>query len=339
MSTIESIRTKYNDIIEQNSGISSHIAQNIQMSDLGEETGDMITSAMLEIEDEARKRTIGERMVNLLPARIAKHINSGVATVERAKMKNSNIATVATKHFDMLSERRDSVKSNIMNLYDIHAKLTQSRELLEGLSGELSDGLSELSDNETITAKKDILVGKELSVQVASQIAVQNDLINQLDMVDFTANIVLDTINQTLPDIKANFIDQISISTALENLKNFKDSVDNTRQMTLSLQEETFKNTEHIMLAIAEQGVGLQEADILRMEKLNEAKAKLGKTVSTRLIENSKKLDSNLQRIQNMNANNQNSFDRVQISELTTGVAAPAADPKQNSKDGEIDYD
>jgi Zn-dependent oligopeptidase len=182
-------------------------------------------------------------------------------------------------------------------------------------------------------AKKDILTGKELSVQVESQIAVQNDLINQLEMVDFTAGVVLDTINQTLPDIKANFIDQISISTSLENLKNFKDSVDATRKMTITLQEETFENTQEIMLSIAEQGVGLQEADLVRMEKLAEKKAALGKKVSTKLIDNSRQLDEHLVRIKDMNAKNVSSFDHMAIQDLSPSSTTKLAEEKKAKKE------
>ena len=316
----DNIRERYTDLINQSANISQNIAEKIQMADLADGTTELVTKALVDVEKACSKETFGEKCVSLLPALLSDKIQSKMDHIDRINIKNSNIAEVATRHFDTLSSRRDTVKANIMALYDIREKLDQSQELLIAIKDDLTAGMEELKLDNSAASRKDLLVCKELSIQIASQVAVQMDLTNQLDMVDFTAEMVLDTINQTLPDLKSNFIDQISITTALENLKTFKDSVDRTRQMTIGLQEQTFENTKRIMTDITDQGVGLKKVDIIRLEKLNDEKQKLGKNISQTLVKNSLEMDDNLERINKMIDNTKSSFEIIGIDDLSGKV-------------------
>lgn len=310
----ETIKAKYSDIITQNSSISSDIAEKIKMIDLSDNTHELVTQALIDVEKACSQQSTGEKIVSYLPTFIGDRILSYMDKINRLQIKHSNIAEVSTRHFEILSKRRDSVKDNVMSLYDIKGKLQQSIVILSSLKQELEVGVVDFIDSDAPQDKKELLVCKELNIQISSQIAIQQDLINQLDMVDYTACMILDTINQTLPDLQANFIDQISITTTLDNLKKFKDSVDRTRDMIISLQEETFVNTSQLIQDITNNGIGMSKNDVMRLEKLNTQKIALNQKMTQNLIRNSKEMDENLKRLDKLIVSTKNGcFDNLAL--------------------------
>ena len=299
MSRVADIRRKYDDIINQGSEVSSSISQTLLIGDVGDETSEMITAALQSIGKTASETSMSEKLISFLPSPIANRLGSEVARIERSAIKHGNVSAVANKHFDILAERRDTVKAGMLSLYELQEKVTQSKNILGEMGHELDEEISQLEciEEGTSVSKKDVLLAKELRVQIASQVAIQTDLVNQMDMVDYVGSTVLETLNQTLPEIKANFIDQIAISSTLGGLKKLKDSVDATREMTMALQEETFVTSKSILLGIVEDGIGMKESEIARMEKLGAEKAKLSKIMSEKMSANDRQLDSNLSRI------------------------------------------
>ena len=116
------------------------------------------------------------------------------------------------------------------------------------------------------------LKAKEMIVQVQSQYLTQKDLENQINVVQYVAEQLVESINAALPSIKSNFIDQISINAGLNQMKELKESVDMTRRMTLELQQQAFNDTKEIMSEISKSGVGFTEEEMNMIEKLNKEK-------------------------------------------------------------------
>lgn len=218
----ESARSRYSELINENADISERFAKNIEMASLDDDTANMISSALLEVQKACGKRTLTEKCVEKLPAVIGNRIQGMMDHTTLTNMRHKNVAEIAAKHFKTLSEKRDSVRDNVSTLYDIEEKLHTSINLFKDLQDDVAADIEELKTKNDSQSKKDLLICKEISINIASQIAVQSDLVNQVEMVLFTGDMILDTLNQTLPGLKSNFIDQLSITTALDNMKRLK---------------------------------------------------------------------------------------------------------------------
>lgn len=162
-------------------------------------------------------------------------------------------------------------------------------------------------EGNSANARMEMLKSKEMTIQVQSQILTQRDLISQIDAVQYVAEQVTESITHTLPTIKANFIDQVSITAGLKNMRDLKDSIDKTRNMTLTLQENTFKDMKDIMGEIHKNGMGYTEAEMKRIEDLQKERQRFHASMNDNFTKSDESKTKQIKRLSRMMAE-QNSF-------------------------------
>jgi hypothetical protein len=305
--SFEIIEQQYKDHIEQSAKISGTLAQHISMADLS--SSDQVVNSLMEIEAICNKKTMIEKTTTaLLPKFVNDRLLKYTKNIEKEMIKSKNVAEVATHHFNALSDKRDYLTKNLGSIYEIRDKLIQSDEILDNIKINVHNNLLILNGKIDASSKKDLLRGKEMMVQISSQILAGKDLIGQIDGVDHIAGLVLDNINQTLPSIKNNFIDQISISVGLNTLKNLKDSVSKTKEMTLRMQETAFEDMQLITNEIIDEGIGYSDSDMDRIRKLEAKKQKYNKEIANKLVNESKRLDKKIKEINELTENKKSAF-------------------------------
>lgn len=315
--SLSEIQQEFDEIMAQSSKASIDISSKIQLMDLNEESSDLVTDTLLEIESVCNQKTFGEKVISFLPSPIAKKVRDIKTETNREIMKQKSVAQIAQRHFDLLEDKKNTLVDNLSSMYMIREKLEQSSNILTLMTGNIDANLTLLNGEKDADSRKNILKGKELMVQVQSQITSQVGLIDQIDTVDFVAQAVIDNINQALPAIKSNFIDQVSITAGLNNLRDLKESVDKTREMTITMSEQTFKESKNVLSQIMEEGIGLSEKDINRLEKLEKEKSEFRAKVSSQLIDKSKMLDDRIKKLNTMIQNQNSTLSNESLSEIS----------------------
>lgn len=89
--------------------------------------------------------------------------------------------------------------------------------------------------------------------------------------------------------------------------------------MVSDMQEQTFVNTKAIMTAIVDEGIGIQEADIIRFEKLAHEKQLLSINIAESLQRKSKEMDSNLNRLNVMIQKQESPFKSALLEDKSRG--------------------
>lgn len=308
----EQIRQRYDEIIKQNSEFSSTVADKIKLMDINEESADLVANTIREIEAACNRKSFGEKVTNMLPAPIRNATNRMRKNTEVNLHKQRSVTDLATRHFDALNEKKTNLTDSLQHIYVIRDKLEQSTQELgkmeQVLIGHIEDVTEQTNQvGNAAEARIEKLKSKEMTIQVQSQILTQRDLMSQIDAVQYVAEQVVDSITHTLPTIKANFIDQVSITAGLKNMRDLKDSIDKTRNMTLTLQEHTFKDMKDIMSEIHQNGMGYTEEEMKRIEKLQKQRQDFHASMNDNFTQSDKNKTHQIKRLSRMMAE-QNSF-------------------------------
>lgn len=331
--SLEDIQKQFDDIMAQSGKASQEISSKIQLMDLNEESSDLVADTLLEIESVCNKRSFGDKMIGLLPSPIAKKVRDIKAETSRELLKQKSVAQVAQRHFEILEDKKYTLVDNLESMYLIREKLEQSSGILKNMTGQIDANLTLLNGAKDADSRKNILKGKELMVQVQSQITSQVGLIDQIDTVDFVAQAVVDNINQALPAIKSNFIDQVSITAGLNNLRDLKESVDKTREMTITMSEQTFRESKNVLSQIMDEGIGLSEKDIDRLEKLEKEKSEFRTKVSNQLVNKSKMLDTRIKKLNTMIQNQESTLSNDSLAEVSYEGTEEKAKRRSRNRD------
>lgn len=319
--SLEQIQKRYNDLIEQNNNISTTISENIKLEDMDEESADLVARTIQEIEDACNRKSFTEKAANtFLPAPVRRWADSKRKNVKVNLNKQRSVAELAQKHFDSLSHKRDNLTETLKNAYQIRDKLEVSKQQLGSMEQTLTQRIGRLQEKtqqigNAAEARVEQLKTKELIVQVQSQYLTQKDLANQIDAVQYVAEQLVDSINAALPAIRSNFIDQVSITAGLKQMRDLKDNVDKTRRMTITLQERSFQDTKEIMEEISKDGLGYTEEDMKRIEKLNADKKNFQRELASGLSKAEKQKENQSKRLAKMIAENKSIFEMEGIEE------------------------
>ncbi len=308
----DQIRKRYDEIIQQNSEFSSTLADKIKLMDINEESADLVANTIREIEHACNKRSFGEKITNMLPAPIRNATNKMRTNTEVGLHKQRTVTELAQRHFDALNEKKTNLTESLEQIYVIRDKLEQSTQELGKMEQVLIGHIDEVQEEtnnvgNAAGARMEMLKSKEMTIQVQSQILTQRDLISQIDAVQYVAEQVTESITHTLPTIKANFIDQVSITAGLKNMRDLKDSIDKTRNMTLTLQENTFKDMKDIMGEIHKNGMGYTEAEMKRIEDLQKERQRFHASMNDNFTKSDESKTKQIKRLSRMMAE-QNSF-------------------------------
>lgn len=308
----DQIRKRYDEIIKQNSEFSSTLADKIKLMDINEESADLVANTIREIEHACNKKSFGEKITNMLPAPIRNATNKMRSNAEVGLHKQRTVTELAQRHFDALNEKKTKLTESLEQIYVIRDKLEQSTQELGKMEQVLIGHIDEVKEEtnnagNAASARMEMLKSKEMTIQVQSQILTQRDLISQIDAVQYVAEQVTESITHTLPTIKANFIDQVSITAGLKNMRDLKDSIDKTRNMTLTLQENTFKDMKDIMGEIHKNGMGYTEAEMKRIEDLQKERQRFHASMNDNFTKSDESKTKQIKRLSRMMAE-QNSF-------------------------------
>ena len=308
----DQIRQRYDEIIKQNSEFSSTLADKIKLMDINEESADLVANTIREIEHACNKQSFGEKVTNMLPAPIRNATKKMRSNAEVGLHKQRTVTELAQRHFDALNEKKINLTDSLEQIYIIRDKLEESTQELgkmeQVLIGHIDDVSQETNNvGNSANARMEVLKSKEMTIQVQSQILTQRDLISQIDAVQYVAEQVTESITHTLPTIKANFIDQISITAGLKNMRDLKDSIDKTRNMTLTLQENTFKDMKGIMEEIHKNGMGYTDSEMKRIDDLQKERQRFHASMNDNFTKSDEIKTKQIKRLSRMMAE-QNTF-------------------------------
>lgn len=249
-----SMEEKYNSIIQQSTELSQEYSKNIQIQDLGEECTQMILNATKEISQQADRSTI-EKLIPLVPTKtlqnkLSKYLDVASMELQRGK----NVKEFAQKHFDMLYEKGEIVKTSRLAIHSIKEKLANSNEILLEMKNEAEAGLLDITQNGG--SKADEIQGKEMLIKINHQLIQQNQIIDNTQIFEEVAQEISKRISSTLPQIRTQFLDVAAINIALQNLTKFKKSVDSTNLMVSKMQSDSLNQMTNIMEDFAKNGLG-----------------------------------------------------------------------------------
>lgn len=289
------------DLIEQSSSLSSEVAAKIRLDDLNEESGNLIAETHMEIERACNDKPLIERVGNRLPSLLGRPLINMAQSNRYKSVRSQKVSDIADKHFNALNNKKDNLKDQMNALVELDEKLGQFNKLMHTQQLKIDNNLKMLSKFKSNKVKMEILQGKELLVQVMHQIHVTKDLKDQISMVLNAGQGAVMLINKVLPSLKSNFIDQLAISTALQNLRSLQESVAKTREMTLSIREITAKETSNALSDLSKTTITYTADEFKRIAKIDADKKKLGEQVSNMLIQRDKDINNQLVELKKMN--------------------------------------
>lgn len=290
------------DLIEQSSELSREVASKIRLDELSEDNGDLIATTFVDIEKVCNEKPLMEKIGNRLPSIIGKPLINMANNNHYKSVRSQKVSEIADKHFSALNNKKENLKDQMNALIDLDEKLKQFNGLMKQQELSIDKNLKMLSGYKSNKIKMEILQGKELLVQVMHQINVTKDLRDQISLVVNAGESSVMLIQKVLPSLKSNFIDQLAVSTTLQNLRSLQDAVAKTREMTLSIREITARETSAALADLSKTSITYTNDEFKRIQKIENEKAKLHQEISNRLVERNQNMDAQLQQLKQMNS-------------------------------------
>jgi len=252
---INELQSQFDSIIEQSTDHSTKIAESIKVSDLGENGSNLLMDGYKAIEKISMDKSFAERAISKIPVKMIRNkLEEGFKVAELESKRNASVKDYAQSHFDALNKQKEHVNSNRISVDEIRNKLEDSSDLLEGMLGDARKGLAHL--NKIGASKAQEIKGKELMVNIGTQIKAQRVIVEQAEMFESVASIVSEKITSTLPQIKDQFINQVSVTASLKNLANLQKSVESTKDMVLKMQNEVLDQANDVYDVYQKTGLG-----------------------------------------------------------------------------------
>lgn len=249
------LQSKFDSLIQQSTDHGNQISETIRVSDLGEESTELLIDGYKQIEKIHTDKTMTEKVIDKVPVPfLRKKLKDGFRVAELESKRNQSVREYAQDHFDALQRQKDHVNSNRIAVDEIRQKLEQSDELLEDMLIEARQGLADIEARGGDKAQE--IKGKELMLNIGTQITAQRKIIEQAEMFESVASIVSEKITSTLPQIKDQFINQVSVTASLKNLANLQQSVEATKDMVLNMQNEVLDQANDVFDKYRETGLG-----------------------------------------------------------------------------------
>lgn len=251
----DSIMDNYKSITEQSNKYSNEIADTIHISDLSEESTALLDETIDTLDKMQHERSLPERLVQKIPHKGTREALGGMMNVaERQVQRNQSVKEFAQSHFDQLSKKQDFVNNNRISVDQIKNKLLESSSILENMLDETKGALEYMGETGEGTKAEEIK-GKQLVSRISKQIVNQRELVEQTLIYEGLAGVVSENIESALPEIKNQFIDQVSITSSLKNLKNLQDNVKKTNEIILKLKGDGLDEMNSILDTYKKEGV------------------------------------------------------------------------------------
>jgi hypothetical protein len=286
----EQLMQNYQSITAQSNEYSSKIAETIHVSDLSEKSIEMLDETISTLDKMHHERTWQEKLVMKIPFKGARDaIGNALDVAERQSQRNSSVKDFAQAHFDELSKKQDFVNNNRISIDQIGSKLKDQDVILSEMLNQAKGALEYMSETGE-GSKHDEIRGKQLVTRISNQLIQQRELVEQTMMYEGIAAAVSESIESALPQIKNEFIDQVSVTSSLRNLKVLQDSVKKTQEIILNLKADGLQEMNNILEEYEKEGVGespkareARKKNRILMEKLRQRSGNIDKNITKNL--------------------------------------------------------
>lgn len=259
MADLDQLHSQYESILKQSKEFSNEIADTIQINDLGEQSVQMLEDTVSDLSKLHHQKSIPERLVNYVPTKVLREGVSNILNVaDRQVKRNQTVKDFATRHFKELQQKQDYVDKNRISVDRIKQGLDEQSmhlgEMLNQAKGTL-EYMKETGEHDLGTEIR----GKQLVARISQQMVNQSEIVEQTLIYESIASVVSEHIEATLPQIQNQFIDQVSVTSSLRNLKDLQDSVKKTKELVLDLKTEGLKEMDNILDSYEKEGIGESE--------------------------------------------------------------------------------
>lgn len=256
MADLNQIKDNYESILKQSKEFSNEIADTIHIQDLGDESVQMLEETITDLSRLQHQKTLPEKIVNYLPSKTLREKAGNVLNVAEKQLKrNQTVKDFATRHFKELQNKQEYVDKNRISVDKIKQGLAEQSvhltEMLNQAKGTLQY-MEETGEHDLSTE----IQGKQLVTRISQQLVSQSEIIEQTLIYESIASVVSEHIEATLPQIQNQFIDQVSVTSSLKNLKDLQDSVQKTKELVLDLKTEGLKEMDDILDSYEKEGIG-----------------------------------------------------------------------------------
>lgn len=301
----DTIMSNYKSITEQSNKYSNKIAETIHVSDLSEESTALLDETIDTLDKMQHERTMVERIVQGLPnKRVRETLGNMMNVAERQVQRNQSVKDFAQNHFDQLTKKQEFVDNNRISIDQMKNKLLESSAILDGMLTETKGALEYMKETGDGTKAEEIK-GKQLVARISKQIVNQRELVEQTLIYEGLASVVSENIESALPEIKNQFIDQVSITSSLKNLKNLQDNVKKTNEIILKVKSDGLSEMDGILDTFKKEGVTetakareLREKHRKAMESLRSKYNDINNSLSTDL---DREISENLTEMERVN--------------------------------------
>lgn len=259
MADLEQLHSQYESILKQSTDFSNEIADTIHINDLGEESVQMLEDTISDLSRLQNQKSAPEKLLQYLPGKKLREGVSNAFNIADKKIKrNQTVKEFATKHFKDLQNKQEYVDSNRISVDKIKQGLNEQSmhltEMLNQAKGTLKY-MDETSQDDLNTSIR----GKQLISRISQQLVNQDEIVEQTLIYESIASVVSEHIEAALPQIQNQFIDQVSVTSSLRNLKDLQDSVKKTQDLILDLKTEGLKEMDGILDSYEKEGIGESE--------------------------------------------------------------------------------
>lgn len=253
---IDQLVSNFDSIIKQSNEHSNTIAEKIRIGDLGEESTNLLIETTTGLEKIHNDRSLAEKSISLIPIPMIRNkLNKALNVAEKEMKRNQTVRDYSKEHFDQLQHQKDSVNENRIAVDEMSQKLVQSNEILDEIRRDANSNLNYMEENDVHNKREEIKT-KELILNVSQQIISQNDILEQARMFEGISSAINEKITATLPLLRTQMTDQVSVTASLKNLKNLKEDLDATKDMVLTMQKNSLKEMNNIMDDLNKHGMG-----------------------------------------------------------------------------------
>lgn len=251
----DSIMDNYDQIQAQSNTYSNKIADTINVSDLSEESSALLDETVNSLDKLSSERSVLEKLVGYVPHKgTQRMLGNAINATERQVKRNQSVKEFATSHFEQLSKKQEYVDNNRISVDQIKNKLMESSGILEGMLDETRGALEYMNESGD-GSKAEEIKGKKLVSRISKQIVNQRELIEHTLIYEGLASVVSENIESALPEIKSQFIDQVSITSSLKTLKSLQDNVTKINEITLELKGEGIREMDNILEVYKKEGI------------------------------------------------------------------------------------
>lgn len=280
---INLLTEQFNSVIDQSRKCGSDIADTIHIKDLSEESNRMLENTVSDLTKLHHQKSVPERLAGWVPPQLGlrKKFETALDIADRQVKRNQTVREFATNHFNALEEKKQYVDRNRESVDKIQIKLEDSSLLLGDMLSQAKGSL-EYMNREGIRDKGAEIKAKTLVSKISNQLVSQRELIRQTEIFESVASVVSEHIDGVLPQIHAQFIDQVSISSSLTSLKDFQDSVKSTQDLLGNLKTEALNEMGNILSSYEKDGIGeskktreLRETHFKKAEELQQQRNRI----------------------------------------------------------------